>query len=589
MKSILVSTGANKNDDVFLKDEIINSYQTPINKAVDWEHKTKYTIGAIYDSVLVANGEEISPEDAKNYDGRLDIMDYSVVWKHRYPEEAKSIIKASQDDSLGVSMECYFLDYNYLVGQDIVARNEDTSFLDDYLRCFGGNGTIVDKGQIKTVKRIPRHILFSGKGVVGRPANKSSVIVSVASDTPKQSDMKGTPGTKINDLPDAAFASIDPGGEKDEEGKTVPRSLRHLPHHTDQVEDGSENTTIDLGRLRNALARFSQTKFATPESKERARAHLEKHAKALNIGDRSSSSDNLVAVAQMAYIDLDIENNDYINLINQNKIGSMNQNGSVDLIKGSTTIYLSDPRFKVLSNDKEVYKDMGTKKDNKAEEIVAAESKEELVDNPEKEETKIVAEEKTNDKEEEVSTKSDVDINSALAEMVAEASELRSENEKLQETIDVLNNKVSDLEATIVEKDKEIEVFAKELASIKNEHRTSERLLSLKDKGYGSELIVKLEDSARKMDDEEWSKYIEAIDLSRNDAKNNSEPEKKAEEEHNTIEAKETETAQAAEAAIFEQEGEIDSEIETKVSEKTEASESIGIFEQGFNEVLHIG
>lgn len=34
-----------------------------------------------------------------------------------------------------------------------------------------------------------------------------------------------------NDLPDSAFAYIEPGGEKDNEGKTTPRSKRHYPIH----------------------------------------------------------------------------------------------------------------------------------------------------------------------------------------------------------------------------------------------------------------------------------------------------------------------------------------------------------------------
>ena len=47
---------------------------------------------------------------------------------------------------------------------------------------------------------------------------------------------------EINDLPDEDFAYIEPGGEKDEEGKTTPRSLRHYPIH-------------DAAHVRNALAR----------------------------------------------------------------------------------------------------------------------------------------------------------------------------------------------------------------------------------------------------------------------------------------------------------------------------------------------
>jgi HK97 family phage prohead protease len=52
----------------------------------------------------------------------------------------------------------------------------------------------------------------------------------------------------INDLPDSAFAFIEPGGEKDTEGKTTPRSLRHFPVH-------------DKPHVQNALARAPQSPF----------------------------------------------------------------------------------------------------------------------------------------------------------------------------------------------------------------------------------------------------------------------------------------------------------------------------------------
>jgi len=91
----------------------------------------------------------------------------------------------------------------------------------------------------------------------------------------------------INDLPDAAFAYVEPGGKKDDEGKTVPRTLRHLPHHNMNVRNGLEHDTVDIPHLRNALARLPQTKL--PESaKEKARKHLIRHAKALGVGDYES-------------------------------------------------------------------------------------------------------------------------------------------------------------------------------------------------------------------------------------------------------------------------------------------------------------
>ena len=52
----------------------------------------------------------------------------------------------------------------------------------------------------------------------------------------------------INDLPDDAFAYIEPGGRKDKSGKTTPRSKRHFPIH-------------DAAHVRNALARAPQSPF----------------------------------------------------------------------------------------------------------------------------------------------------------------------------------------------------------------------------------------------------------------------------------------------------------------------------------------
>ncbi len=70
----------------------------------------------------------------------------------------------------------------------------------------------------------------------------------------------------INRLPDECFAYIEPGGEKDKEGKTKPRSLRHLPYKNAQSE-------IDHDHLVNALARLPQTSLS-PEAKAEAKRKL---------------------------------------------------------------------------------------------------------------------------------------------------------------------------------------------------------------------------------------------------------------------------------------------------------------------------
>lgn len=90
--------------------------------------------------------------------------------------------------------------------------------------------------------------------------------------------------TFISNLPDSAFAYIEPGGEKDDEGKTTPRLLRHFPHHG---PDGD----IDLPHLRNALSRGPQS-GVWPKGK----GHLEAHAEAGGVGDRGAKPMKMGAV-----------------------------------------------------------------------------------------------------------------------------------------------------------------------------------------------------------------------------------------------------------------------------------------------------
>ncbi len=70
-----------------------------------------------------------------------------------------------------------------------------------------------------------------------------------------------------NDLPDDSFLFVESGGEKDETGKTVPRSLRHFPYKN----SGGE---IDLPHLRNAIARIPQSN-APGLNKEEVQAHAQ--------------------------------------------------------------------------------------------------------------------------------------------------------------------------------------------------------------------------------------------------------------------------------------------------------------------------
>lgn len=98
---------------------------------------------------------------------------------------------------------------------------------------------------------------------------------------------------EINNLPDSAFAYIEPGGEKDESGKTIPRSKRHFPVH-------------DANHARNALARLNQSPFGKyAKAKVLTAAHkfgikldTEKHSKSILANFLQKMSD-LVSTIQL--------------------------------------------------------------------------------------------------------------------------------------------------------------------------------------------------------------------------------------------------------------------------------------------------
>jgi hypothetical protein len=79
---------------------------------------------------------------------------------------------------------------------------------------------------------------------------------------------------KINDLPDSAFALV-VKGDKDKEGKTIPRTNRNLPHH-------DSSGKVDLPHLRNAMARVTHTSLSKDQQKQ-AHDHLLSHYRELNM------------------------------------------------------------------------------------------------------------------------------------------------------------------------------------------------------------------------------------------------------------------------------------------------------------------
>ena len=89
-------------------------------------------------------------------------------------------------------------------------------------------------------------------------------------------------GASKNDLPDSAFLYVEPGGKKDESGKTVPRTKRHFPV---KHADGSP----DPAHIRNALARIPQSDVPAP-AKARATKRAQGLLKRVNASKESTFS-----------------------------------------------------------------------------------------------------------------------------------------------------------------------------------------------------------------------------------------------------------------------------------------------------------
>lgn len=186
--SILVSSVWNKNDEVFLKEELIKAKDTPIYKKVNLDHDETKIIGAMVASYMVDDDGNLLTEENVGDAETIHILNSSVVYKKWVSEDLqKAVSKVIEKIEAGeqfVSMECLFTDYDYCVmGSEgkctIVERNPKTAFLSKALRIYGGTGEY----QTYKVGRIPRNLIFSGKGFVDKPANPDSVTFTAESIT----------------------------------------------------------------------------------------------------------------------------------------------------------------------------------------------------------------------------------------------------------------------------------------------------------------------------------------------------------------------------------------------------------------------
>ena len=189
--SILVSTSWNKNDDVFSPEEVWASRETPMYKPTNLEHDEKVIVGNIIGNWPVDKNFELLEGGIENKDlpDVYHILVASVIYRQwqdpEYKARSEQLIREIQSGQKCVSMECIFKGFDYAVESPngeyhVVARGENTAFLTQHLRAYGGGGVYQDH----KVGRLLRNITFSGKGFVANPANPDSVIFNSDRDFP---------------------------------------------------------------------------------------------------------------------------------------------------------------------------------------------------------------------------------------------------------------------------------------------------------------------------------------------------------------------------------------------------------------------
>ncbi len=182
IKQILVSTGWNKNDDVFDPNQTWAARTTPEDKQFNFMHNENDIIGHITGSYVVdrqGNKIEASEDSApEEFDIITEAVLYNSWTNPDNRERMQRIIAEIEEGKWFVSMECLFAGFDYAVidkggNSRVITRSEESAFLTKHLRAYGGTGEY----EGYKIGRSLRDISFSGKGLVSKPANPRSVIL----------------------------------------------------------------------------------------------------------------------------------------------------------------------------------------------------------------------------------------------------------------------------------------------------------------------------------------------------------------------------------------------------------------------------
>lgn len=285
VESVLVSTGINKNDDVFLPKELACIHGTGKHKPVNVEHQDEQIVGHMIESFPTdKEGNRIGNDvinDPEKIPSSFDLTNRAVVYAYVFPQLAHEIREKASSNELFVSVEVWYKGYDYLVGDSVVRRNESTAMVfDPVLRINGGTG-FVDGAK---VGRALRGMLIAGVGLVKNPANEESVIKSVSHEPGDNKEVKAS--DLIDKFRIGYFNSEEVDMTKDRAGKEEEKK-------TTSAAEQSEEATEDLDKKEEGVtgkAENSDTSTDSVESEETKEETVESKEEDVEDTDKDSAT-----------------------------------------------------------------------------------------------------------------------------------------------------------------------------------------------------------------------------------------------------------------------------------------------------------
>jgi len=274
--SILVSTGWNRNDDIFTPDEVWAARFSPLHKPMNDNHDETKILGHIVQTrALDKEGKEIDANGTPPAEFDLEVA--GVLYKQfdKLRDRIDQIIAKSNAGEMFVSMEAWFPDFGYGLTNEatgvtkLIDRTEATAFLTKHLRIFGGCGEY----QGFKVGRVLKGMIFGAQAFVNKPANPESVIKVAAAKEAASGDFVAA---NLNELLEGGVEDVDEKELKAIQGKledTVASLATKVQEVTDLQKAADEVKASDFeGQIAALNTKVEELTASSTEVSEKVTA-----------------------------------------------------------------------------------------------------------------------------------------------------------------------------------------------------------------------------------------------------------------------------------------------------------------------------